>query len=234
MPNPHEKNHNAARGMVIRNVILGGQDGLVNVLGIVLGVATATNSNQIVLLAGLAATFAESVSMAAVAYTSSKAEAEHYSVMVKQEFAEIEKDPKQEREEVAAIYREKGFSGKLLDQIVDKICSDKKVWVQTMMREELRLQNPEDGMSPLKQGVLVGVSAIIGSVIPVAPFFFLPVSTSTLLALVLSLVVLFVAGAYKSHLTERGVIRGGFELMIIGGFAALAGYLVGVFFNVKV
>ncbi|MDO8661252.1 MAG: VIT1/CCC1 transporter family protein [Candidatus Woesearchaeota archaeon] len=63
-------------GNTLRNIILGGQDGLVNVLGIVLGVGAATQDAKLILLTGLVATAAESVSMAAVAYTSSKAEKE--------------------------------------------------------------------------------------------------------------------------------------------------------------
>ena len=58
----------------LRDIILGGQDGLVNVLGVVLGVAAANGSRQILLAASLAAAFAESFSMAAVAYTSGQAE----------------------------------------------------------------------------------------------------------------------------------------------------------------
>jgi VIT1/CCC1 family predicted Fe2+/Mn2+ transporter len=59
-----------------REFVLGWQDGVVNVLGIVLGVAVSTNDSRLVLIAGLAATFAESISMAAVAYTSTKAYAD--------------------------------------------------------------------------------------------------------------------------------------------------------------
>ena len=70
----HHKMHVEARqsfgGPFLKDAILGGQDGLVNVLGIVLGVATATNDFHIVLVSGLAATFAESISMGAVVYTS--------------------------------------------------------------------------------------------------------------------------------------------------------------------
>jgi VIT1/CCC1 family predicted Fe2+/Mn2+ transporter len=65
----------------VHDLILGGQDGLVNVLGVVLGVAAATLSTRVVLIAGLAATFAESISMGAVAYTSAKA-AKEYSVSI--------------------------------------------------------------------------------------------------------------------------------------------------------
>ncbi len=63
---------------VIRDVILGGQDGLVNVFGVVLAVAEATDTRYIILISGLAAAFAESISMAAVAYTSGRAGEEYY------------------------------------------------------------------------------------------------------------------------------------------------------------
>lgn len=75
----------------VHDLILGGQDGLVNVLGVVLGVAAATMSTRVVLIAGLAATFAESISMGAVAYTSAKAAREYYLSVKKvppQEYAD--------------------------------------------------------------------------------------------------------------------------------------------------
>jgi VIT1/CCC1 family predicted Fe2+/Mn2+ transporter len=230
----HNENHSAGLGMIFRNIILGGQDGVVNVLGIVLGVATATNSTPIVLLAGLAATFAESISMAAVAYTSTRAEQEHYDSEVRRELKEIEAVPEAEREEIAEIYRAKGFSGKLLEQVVDKICSSKKVWLEVMMREELHLEDPSEGMSPFWQGMLVGFSAIVGSFVPITPFFFLSVADSLAPSLAASLGILFLVGAYKSKLTSGKWLRGGLELMLIGGSAALAGYLVGVLFQVPV
>ncbi len=227
----HMENHTVGRGMLFRNIILGGQDGVVNVLGIVLGVATATQATHIILLAGLAATFAESVSMAAVAYTSTRAEKEHYDSEVKREVYEIENMPEAERKEISDIYKKKGFSGDLLERVVDRICSNKKVWLDVMMREELHLEDPAESMSPFWQGILVGGSAIVGSFVPVTPFFFLPVALATPLSLIVSLAVLFSAGAYKSYLTSGKWLWGGLELMIIGGTAALAGWLVGVFFQ---
>lgn len=74
----YKEQHQTQRGELLRDVILGGQDGLVNVLGVILAVAVATTDVRVVLIAGLAATFAESISMAAVAYTSQKAEADFY------------------------------------------------------------------------------------------------------------------------------------------------------------
>lgn len=231
---PHLEAHTASRGLLLRNIILGGQDGVVNVLGIVLGVATATSSRDIVLLAGLAATFAESISMAAVAYTSTRAEEEHYQSEVKRELKEMEDIPDMERREIEEIYRAKGFSGKLLSQVVDKITSNKKIWLETMMQEELGLENPKDSMSAVWQSALVGASAIVGSLVPVAPFFFMAPASAIPPALLISFAVLFAVGAIKSSFTSGKWLRGGLELMLIGGTAAFAGYLVGVLFQVPV
>jgi VIT1/CCC1 family predicted Fe2+/Mn2+ transporter len=231
--NDEGEHHTPGMGRIFRNVILGGQDGVVNVLGIVLGVATATNSSYIVLLAGIAATFAESISMAAVAYTSTRAEVEHYESEVKRELREMDDIPDRERKEIEDIYRQKGFSGKLLQQVVDKICSSRKVWLNTMMHEELGLENPAEGMSAFWQAVIVGVSATVGSFVPITPFFFLSVSSSIPVSLVASFAVLFAVGAYKSRMTSGKWLKGGLELMLIGGAAAVAGWLVGVFFQSK-
>src|SRR5713226_4120743 len=95
----------------LSDVILGGQDGLVNVLGVILGVAAATADTRIVLVAGLAATFAESVSMGAVAYTSTLADADFYDSEQEREYRHVEAAPTLERDEVRTIYQNKGFRG---------------------------------------------------------------------------------------------------------------------------
>src|SRR3990167_1049070 len=95
-----DNNHNNHAGSRLRDIILGGQDGVVNVLGIVLGVAVATNETRVVLIAGLASTFAESISMAAVAYTSTKAALGYYYSELAQEEKEIEEKTKEEKREI--------------------------------------------------------------------------------------------------------------------------------------
>ena len=102
----------------LADIILGGQDGLVNVLGVILGVAAASGDQRIIIAAGLAATFAESVSMGAVAFTSMRARRDFYLSELEREKREMVEMPEVEREEIREIYRKKGFSGKLLEQIV--------------------------------------------------------------------------------------------------------------------
>ena len=168
----HEEAH--LSGFNLPEIILGGQDGLVNVLGVILGVAAATSSNQIVLVAGLAATFAESISMAAVAYTSKIAEADYYQSELERERWEIQHIPDGEREEIRALYENYGFKGQVLAEIVEKITSNKDIWLKVMMEQELKLE-PVERKSALSAAVIVGVSALVGSFIPLSPFFFLQI-----------------------------------------------------------
>lgn len=211
----------------LSEIILGGQDGLVNVLGIALGVAVATSSPEIVITAGLAATFAESISMAAVAYTSKAAESDFYESEREREYRHIHNFPNHERQEVRAIYADKGFEGDLLDRIVEKITADQHVWVEVMMAEEHQL-TPINRRGALNAALLVGLSSLAGSLIPLMPFFFLPVKWGIWMAVALAGLVLFAVGAYKARVTVGRPGKSGLEMAAIGIVCALAGYLVGL------
>lgn len=213
------------------DIILGGQDGLVNVLGVILGVAAATGDSYIVLVAGLAATFAESVSMAAVAYTSTIADADYYESEREREYRHILEVPNLEREEIRSIYSAKGFSGNLLNRIVDTITASPDVWVAVMMSEELQLQ-PVDRRIALKSAIIVGIAAIIGSLIPLIPFIFLSVSTGIILSVVVSALVLFIVGAVKARMTVGHPGKSGLEMAVIGTVSALVGFAVGLLLKV--
>ncbi len=208
-------------------IILGGQDGLVNVLGVILGIAAATNDARIVIVGGLAATFAESCSMAAVAYTSRLAEADYYQSEYEREKWEIDKFPQGEKEEIRALYKGYGFTGTILEEIVDIITAKKDLWLKVMMEQELKLE-PVQRKDALPAAIIVGVSALIGSFVPLMPFFFLSINSSIWISLIVSSLTLFAVGYYKAQKTlGRKFIKSGLEMMIIGMLSAFVGYLVG-------
>lgn len=217
-------------GYNLRDVILGGQDGLVNVLGVILAVATAISDVRIVLIAGLAATFAESISMAAVAYTSTKAARDFYKAELAREKREMKDMPGEERKEIRLIYARKGFSGALLNSIVKKITSNKRLWLRTMMEEELHLY-PDEYNHPAKDAAIVGIAAVVGSLVPLLPFLFLPIQSAIIGAIVLSVTVLFATGYIKGKLTINP-LRSGVEIAFIGIAAALIGYAIGAVLGV--
>ncbi|TME34954.1 MAG: hypothetical protein E6I62_01590, partial [Chloroflexi bacterium] len=116
---PHREAHR--QGNWLRDVILGGQDGLVNILGIILGVIAGGGSNTVLLAAGFAAAITESISMGAVGYTSSISERDYYEAERARESSEIATVPEMERQEIRDIYASKGFTGSLLEGVVETI-----------------------------------------------------------------------------------------------------------------
>lgn len=227
----HEHHDPHQREFRLADVILGGQDGLVNVLGVILGVAAATSDARIVIAAGLAATFAESISMGAVAYTSTLAENDLYHSEKEREYRHIQLAPDIEAGEIRAIYQRKGFEGEMLDKIVNVITSNPDVWVNVMMAEEFQLTPPEKSQA-FRSAMIVGFSALVGSLIPLFPFFFWTVNMGIAISILISALTLFVVGYYKARVTIGKPFKSGVQMAVIGTVSALVGYVVGIIFKV--
>lgn len=214
----------------LSDIILGGQDGLVNVLGVILGVAAASGDQRLVIAAGLAAAFAESISMGAVAYTSTLADRDHYLSEIQREQREIRDMPDVERAEIKMIFENWGFEGSLLDQAVEQVMKDERAWVDVMMHNELKLSPVHAGRA-LSSAFIVGISAIIGSLIPLLPFFFTSIGPSIIISIGITALTLFGAGVYKARTTVGHPGRSGLEMALIGTISALAGYFIGALFS---
>ncbi len=216
----------------LADIILGGQDGLVNTLGVILGVAAASSDLRIVIAGGFAATFAESISMGAVAYTSTLAEHDHYRSELERERREIREIPQAEEQEVRDVFSAWGFGGDLLEGAVAQVVKDEEAWVDVMMRNELKLA-PIENSNALRIALVVGLSAFGGSVIPLAPFLFLPLGWAIPVSLVLAALALFAVGAYKARITVGKPLRSGMQMAVIGIVSALAGYFIGALFGAQ-
>ncbi|MBI2671275.1 VIT1/CCC1 transporter family protein [Candidatus Woesearchaeota archaeon] len=212
-------------GDILRDVILGGQDGMVNVLGSVLGVAAATNNVPIVIIAGIAATLAESISMGAVAYTSSKASHDFYLSQLALEKDSIKRLKHFETEQIHDLYYKKGFRGKQLTSIVKRITSNKELWLKTIMEEETKLSDTY--RDPIKNASVVFFASLIGSLIPLMPFFVMPVKAAIITSFIISTASLFVLGVIKGKVTYGDWRKSGFELASIGIIAAVLSYIIG-------
>ncbi|HEY4704932.1 MAG TPA: VIT1/CCC1 transporter family protein [Thermoplasmata archaeon] len=216
---------------LLSDFILGSQDGLVNVLGVILGAAIgAQNQNvanpiALVIAVGLAATFAESISMGAVAYTSTLARRDHYLAEVDREMQEMKELPDIERQEVREILERWEFHGQELEDFLDRIVAKPKAWLELMMAHELNLA-PVDKGQARKSALLVGMAAIVGSLIPLAPFFLTgnDIFLGIVVALIVSGLTLFTVGWYKAKVTVGRPARSGAQMLLIGIASALAGF----------
>ena len=221
---PEQRKHTLAEDL--HDWILGGQDGLVNVLGSILGVAIVTQNKYIIIVAGLAALAAESISMAAVAYTSVKAGHLYYHSQRETCRKAIVENPILQREILIDIYIHKGLSRPDAHRIVTELTKDKEVWVEALMEEHLRLFKPEEG-GPLRSSMIVGFASLIGSMIPLLPFFFAVGADAIAISCVLSIAFLFGAGAATAKLTIGDWRKRGTELALIGMAAAAASFAIG-------
>src|SRR3972149_11785323 len=173
----------------LSQVILGGQDGLVNTLGVILGVAAASSNVKIVVAGGLAACFAEAVSMGAVAYTSKRAEEDHYNSELKKETELIKEKPEEGKRRVEEIYQKKGFEDSNLNKVVELVTSNKNTWLSVLLSE--------DGLAPIDRrevlidALIVFLAALLGALIPLAPFFFLQLSSGIVASIFISSLSLF-------------------------------------------
>ena len=210
----------------LRDVILGGQDGLVNMLGIALGVVAAGGSTHVLVVTGIAAAITESISMGAVAYTSFGSDRDFYLAERRREQNEISLRPEEEREEIRQIYASKGFQGQLLEDVVSTITAKRDAWVSTMMNEELHLQ-PVEQRSLAKSAIVVTVATLVGHFIPLVPFIMVARVPAIISAIALSAVTLFAVGVYSAKTLVGDWRKSGFQMLAIGLGASALGFLIG-------
>lgn len=210
----------------VRDFVFGFGDGINTSLGIAAGVGGADVSSSIIILAALVGMFTGAKAMAVQNYLAVKAHRELLKSEIAREEWEIENKPELERKEIEDIYKAKGFSGKDLEMIVNKITSDKKVWLDTMLTEELKL-NVEVVGSPLKSAFRMFGAFLVGGILPIIPFFFLHGYVPLAIAVGISLSASFIVGAIKSRLAQTNIIKGGLEMAGLGTGIALVGFGIG-------
>jgi vacuolar iron transporter family protein len=225
----HTEQVHASGGERIRDLMLGLNDGLVASLAVTSGVSGAFTSSKVVIMAGLSEMLGGAVSMGLAAFISTRSEIEFYHSEIAREQLEMRKWPDRERDEIRSIYRGKGFSGKLLDEIVTHITSDPKRWSDVMMREELGFSGEFD--SPLRSGATVGLSYLCGAAVPVMPYLFIAPSRAVAYSALAALGALFVIGAAKTIITTRSWWRSGLESALTGAAAAAATFAAGYLFS---
>ncbi|MBZ2174751.1 VIT1/CCC1 transporter family protein [Schnuerera sp. xch1] len=222
--------HNEGQGKYIKSLVYGGLDGIITTFAVVAGVAGAALNTGIVLIMGFANLIADGLSMAIGDYLSTKAEVEYQQVERERETWEVEHYPEGEMQEMVEIYMAKGMSEEDAKQMMDILSKNKKAWIDVMMVEELGIVEEEE--SPIRNALVTFFSFLVFGFIPLIAYVlssFIPdIGDSTfVLAIVLTGVTLFILGALKVKVTERNWFTSGLEMLVVGGIAAVAAYLIG-------
>ena len=209
---------------LLRDVVIGMSDGLTVPFALAAGLSGAVATSSIIVIAGIAEIAAGSIAMGLGGYLAGKTEQDHYNSELKREYAEVERIPEMEKKEVKDFFESIGLSEDLQNKATEEIAIDKKQWVDFMMKFELGLDKP-DPRRARKSALNIGVSYIVGGIIPLSPYFFLSDSKEALkFSVVATLICLFVFGYFKSKVTGVPVLSGALKVMLIGALAAGAAY----------
>ncbi len=223
--------HHLKSSDTIRDIVIGMSDGLTVPFALAAGLSGAVNSSGIVVVAGIAEIVAGSIAMGLGGFLAGRTESDHYNSELKREYEEIERVPEQEKAEVKEVFADFGLSVALQDQVAEEMAKDKDKWVDFMMRYELGLEKPEANRAS-QSAITIGLSYIVGGIIPLSPYFFIADSQIALYySCAITMICLFVFGYFKSKVTGQPAFSGALKVLFIGTLAATAAFVMAKLIN---
>ena len=226
----HKEEH-LASSEFITDIVIGMSDGLTVPFALAAGLSGAVQHNAIVITAGIAEIVAGSIAMGLGGYLAGKTEQEHYQSELKREYEEIEEIPEEEKKEVRLVFAKYGLNESTQNTIADELAKDKNNWVDFMMKYELGLEKP-DANRARKSAATIGISYIVGGLIPLSGYFFTRTPYQGLIvSAILTVICLFLFGYFKSKVTGQPLIKGAVKVTLIGITAAAAAFMVAKAFN---
>jgi vacuolar iron transporter family protein len=226
----HEEKHLGSSAF-ITDIVIGMSDGLTVPFALAAGLSGAVQSNAVVITAGIAEIVAGSIAMGLGGYLAGKTEQEHFQSELEREYDEVENLPDKEKGEIKLIFAQYGLDESTQDIIARDLTKDKHQWVDFMMKYELGLEKP-DANRARNSAATIGVSYIVGGLIPLSAYFFTHTPLQGLLiSAFLTIICLFFFGFFKSKATGQPPVKGALKVTMIGIAAASAAFLVAKLFN---
>jgi len=217
----------------IRDIVIGMSDGLTVPFALAAGLSGAVSNSGIIVTAGIAEIVAGSIAMGLGGFLAGRTEADHYRSELQREYEEVERVPEQEKAEVKEVFATFGLSAALQDEVANEMAKDKDKWVDFMMRYELGLEKPDDNRAS-RSAFTIGVSYIVGGIIPLSPYFLINESQIALYySCGITMICLFVFGYFKSKVTGQPLLSGALKVLLIGTLAAAAAFLMAKVINGK-
>ena len=209
--------------------VYGGIDGCVTTFAVVAGSVGAGLDSAVIIILGFANLLADGFAMSVGAYLSSKSNKDNFEKHRQIEYWEVENLPEAEREEIRDIYRAKGFTGDLLERVVQVITSDKDRWVNDMMKDELEMI--DEDKSPVLIGGVTYVSFITIGLIPLIVYVVDYINPSGrnlfFTSSILTAIGFLIIGLLKAYVNKTRYWKGMLETVLLGGIAAMVAYYVG-------
>jgi VIT1/CCC1 family predicted Fe2+/Mn2+ transporter len=211
----------------IREFVFGIQDGLISTVGLLAGIQGATESKLVVLVTGFTAMFAGAISMAAGSYLSSTAEKEIFEKELKEAERLHESEPYLAAEGLLRALTNEGLKREQSYRIVKLLLQEERTFLRTFQEKVFGLGAAEINQ-PFRAAVVMGLSFILGALVPLFPYFFLAGTAALAASVALGAATLFSVGAFKGYLAGKPVLLSGGQFFSIAVGASAAGYAVGL------
>ncbi len=222
---PHIEKHFTA-SETVRDIVIGMSDGLTVPFALAAGLSGAVDSTALIITAGLAEVAAGAIAMGLGGYLAARSDAEHFTTEQAREERETQEVPETEAAEVGQVFRDYGLPEATVTAVVSAIRSDRKRWVDFMMKFELGMEAP-DPRRARNSALTIALSYVAGGLVPLAPYFFLgSIRVALLGSVIVTLLALFLFGFIKGRFTTRRPLRSAWQTVLVGGLAASAAFAI--------
>lgn len=198
---------------------------MVSTLGAITGIAIGTSDQFTVILSGFVIISVESISMAIGSYLSNKSEQAMDLRIMEEEKEEIKEYPEEEKEELFEMFLNDGWPKELAMQMTEEASKNHDLMLTEMAYRELKL-HPENlkDQAPRTNAIYMGISYVLGGSIPVLPYLFTTINTAIIISIPITLMGLFILGAYTTKFTKRNWLKAGTEMLLLASLAAAIGF----------
>ena len=227
----HDESHRIDRVGWLRAAVLGANDGIVSTASLVVGVAAATTSQQTILLTAFAGLVAGAMSMAAGEYVSVSSQADSERAERAKEAWELENQPRAERVELVTIYRNRGLTKELAEQVADQMTAHDALG--THLRDELGLTK-HFSARPLQAAAASALAFAAGAILPVILAALLAGELLVWIVSGTALLLLAALGAAGAMLGGAPILRPVVRVTFWGAAAMAATAAIGSIFGASV
>jgi VIT1/CCC1 family predicted Fe2+/Mn2+ transporter len=226
---PHDKSH-VGKLNWLRAGVLGANDGIVSIAGILVGVAAATDSLQVILTAGVAGIIAGAISMAAGEYVSVSSSRDTEQALLEKERYELKNNPEHELAELAHIYEKKGLSKKTARTVAEELTA--KDPIAAHFDAELGI-DPNNLTSPWHAAFASAIAFLAGSFIPLIIILLAPASDRVVVTFISVIVALALTGFVSAKVGGANTGKAILRVVIGGALAMIVTYGIGRIFGMN-
>lgn len=227
----HRELHRTDRVGWLRASVLGANDGIVSVAGLVVGVAASGATPSTILLTGVAGLVAGAMSMAAGEYVSVQSQADAEAAALALEKSELRDMPDGELAELTQIYVGRGLEPALARQVAEQLTAHDALTAH--MRDELGITE-ELRARPVQAALASAAAFTVGALLPIATTVLAPAGKVAMVTTAATLVGLLLSGGLAARVGGAPVLRGAWRVGFWGAMAMGAAALVGRLFHVSI